>query len=340
MAWVYRIGTATFQGFLSSAAASGANYDSAYFDTGTSWSVYVNDAGVLGGTFNANTWYHACLRRNSATSLELLVDGTVVATNTTSVAARAAITRMRAQNNPVYETADWLNGRLTYSKAWSAALTNSQIAAERLTPYPVRLENLYACWLMRNGAAEHVFDIAKGRAWTQNGTLTEEADPPIFIRPYKTRGLMRAAAGVSGTIAVTLNPFSPAMSGTTTLIGAIANTLGNFTSSITGTTTILGTISNTLSNFVSSITGTTTILGTISNTLGNFVSAISGSVGGVTGTIAAVLDSFVSAIQGTTTIIGNIAVTLGNFISNFVGAVADAASRHARRMLGFIWHRP
>jgi hypothetical protein len=117
-----------------------------------------------------------------------------------------------------------------------------------------------------------------------------------------------AAAGATGTIDVTLDAFTSAITGTTTIIGTIGVTMAAFTSSITGNETVIGTINVTMAAFTSAITGTTTVLGTIAQTLQNFT----------------------SAITGTTTVLGTIGVTLADFTSAIVGDAGAATSNVGR----------
>lgn len=153
-----------------------------------------------------------------------------------------------------------------------------------------------------------------------NRTLSPEhmialtANPwQVFAPRAATYLAVEEAAGVTGTINVTLGNDTQAATGTTTVTGSLARTLSGDTSAISGNTTILGTIANTLANATSAITGTTTVIGSSSVTLADDTSAISGSVGSaVSGTIAVTLANDTSAITGTTTVVGLINNTLGN----------------------------
>lgn len=130
-----------------------------------------------------------------------------------------------------------------------------------------------------------------------------------------------SAAGVSGTISVTLSSFVSSIASTKTHVGTIGVTLASFISSIAGKSTHVGTIGVALSNFISTITGSKTHVGSISQTLSNFVSAITGG-SSVSGTIAATLSNFVSSISGKIGKVGTIASTLSNFISSISGTVS------------------
>lgn len=120
------------------------------------------------------TWYHVALVRESATALKLYVNGTLEATNTADVTGRAAPTQMEVgqalSNNP------W-NGRVAAMKAWSAVLTQPQVAAEMAYAFPVVSGSVYGWWPLQ--VHTDVADKSgNGRNWTVSGTLSTEADPP------------------------------------------------------------------------------------------------------------------------------------------------------------------
>jgi hypothetical protein len=121
-----------------------------------------------------------------------------------------------------------------------------------------------------------------------------------------------AAAGVSGTIAVTLSSFTSSITGQRGHQGTIAQTLSSFTSSIAGAKTVLGTISQTLASFTSAITGTKTIIGTLAQTLADFTSSLAGGVGKI-GTIARTLGAFLSEI------LGDGFITMGSWKDRLIG---------------------
>lgn len=121
-----------------------------------------------------------------------------------------------------------------------------------------------------------------------------------------------AAAGATGSLAVTLGGATLAATGTTTVVGSCAQTLAGVALAAQGTTTVVGASAVTLAGVTLAAQGTTTVLGTLATTLGGATLAASGAVGGdADGSLAVTLAGVTLAAQGTTTIAGTTSTTLG-----------------------------
>jgi hypothetical protein len=165
-------------------ALDGSNRDQIRTNSaGTRWGVQANNAGaganVTGAsTLSTGTWYHVALVRESTSSLLLYVDGVQETSNTQSVTGRSAQTRTDLGSDR--GGSNW-DGRFYAFKAWSAALTAIEVQHEMRTIRPRRLGSLYAYWPILPGATTRARDYSgNGRNWTENGTLTDEAEPPIM----------------------------------------------------------------------------------------------------------------------------------------------------------------
>lgn len=146
--------------------------------------------------------------------------------------------------------------------------------------------------------------------------------------------LRPASSGVTGTVAVTLDTFTPAASGTIGENGTVAVTLAVFAPAASGTIGVNGTAAPTLAVFTPAASGTSTppaFTGTVAVTLDVFVSAASGTVGAageITGTVAVTLGSFTPTASGTRTIpdiTGTVAVTLAVFTPTASGTATPPA---------------
>jgi hypothetical protein len=185
-----------------------------------------------------DTFYHVAMVRESATSCKVYLNGVLDATNVTSNAARPAATRMNiatrnAGTNP-------FNGLVSYGKAWTVALSAAEIASEMRSVRPLhQLNNLYAWWPMRAGATERAKDYSgRGRNWTENGTLVDEGDPPIWWGA-RSGFRHRVAGGVQHT---------QSLAGTLTGSGAIVRQIGT---RVAGTLTSGGNIARIASKLMS-----------------------------------------------------------------------------------------
>ena len=132
-------------------------------------------AGSTTATWTVGTTRHMCLRRSSSSSLDLIVDGVLIGSDTTAAGTSRTLTAMESGSGIAGAGARW-NGHKFGEKAWSASLTEAEIVNEMRTMYPKRTANLYAYWPgIASTAADAALDLSgNGRAWTNNGTISVE----------------------------------------------------------------------------------------------------------------------------------------------------------------------
>lgn len=153
---------------------------------GTTFAVGRTSGGAGSFTINAgtalslNTWYHGALVRDTgAGNLYAYLNGTLDATNSSSIASRAASTRTECGGATTGNLSPF-NGRMYAVKAWQAALTAAEIRNEMNLIRPARFANIHLWTPLLAGSGERVRDYSgAGRDWTEGGTLTDEAPPPV-----------------------------------------------------------------------------------------------------------------------------------------------------------------
>ena len=128
------------------------------------------------------TWYFVALIRSSTTTLTAYL-GTLTATIAseaviTTNASRDLPTRMEMGGN--YSTnIDPFDGRIAYARFYDTNLTLAQLVQEQ---YVIRQQwgPAWGFWPIFPGSTERARDYSgNGRNWTEGGTLTDEAEPPI-----------------------------------------------------------------------------------------------------------------------------------------------------------------
>jgi hypothetical protein len=127
----------------------------------------------------AGTAYHWALRRTSTTLLELLVNGSVVATDTTDI---FSATSRSTHPNTITNLGANTTGSTTYKsthqayKSWQAALTDAEIAKEMKFNHPLRLTNLvYASIFANDGTVLTDTSGLGGTAWAKQSAGQSEA---------------------------------------------------------------------------------------------------------------------------------------------------------------------
>jgi len=141
-----------------------------------------SDAGAAGAVVTMNTWYRIWIVRASATSIVFYLNGTGTSPITLDVSGRGASAAMGLGNT--YYSGSWIgeeiDARMANVKIWSAALSVAELKTEDRSMRPRRIANLYGWWPIFPGSGERVRDYgASGRDWTEGGTLTDEAGPPV-----------------------------------------------------------------------------------------------------------------------------------------------------------------
>lgn len=149
--------------------------------------------GNSAGSYSAATeigvdvWAHVAYVRNGATHT-LFVDA--VSAGTSSGAPGADTTPSFAiGGNGVTNRCD---AEFAHWRIWEAALTADELAAERISPVPVRTANLWADYAFENGALT-VDSSGNSRTARLNGTVDDGTTEPIF--PQIARAQSDIAAG-------------------------------------------------------------------------------------------------------------------------------------------------
>ena len=141
--------------------------------------------GSSGGDLSDAGWHHAALVRSTTFALDLYFDGSIVSSESTSVASRGsaadAFLTIVSQTDAAPRT-NIFEGRIAYMKVWQAALDAGEIAAEMASVQPVRTANLWDWWLLSGGnyAGQYA-----GHDWIKNGSIADAADPPVdwYVAP-------------------------------------------------------------------------------------------------------------------------------------------------------------
>lgn len=157
-----------------------SNIDWMYYYPGTGL-MRVNSNGNPAGSYAAtwDTWYHVAMVRSAVNNLTSYINGVADGTSTYDVTGRNANTRLEVggcTSGNQYA----INGRVSFIKAWSVALTQAEIQTEMHTIRPQRTANLYGFWPCFPGATERLTDYSgNGYNWTAGGTLADEDPPPV-----------------------------------------------------------------------------------------------------------------------------------------------------------------
>ncbi len=138
----------------------------------------VNGTELTASVPSTGAWHKIAIVRENSTSLKLYVNDSLVQTNTTSVSARTENFLAFGKDSSASENAP--DCRIAGIKIWSASKTLAEIAVESQLLRPLDPTSLYGWWPVFPGSGERVRDYSgNGRDWTEVGTLTDEAPPPI-----------------------------------------------------------------------------------------------------------------------------------------------------------------
>lgn len=265
MAWVRFAQNNTWQGILSVSVGEGNNqYETLEATPDGNLELYSSSGAVSSQTvtYSTNTWYHLTMVR-SGTTLTCYIDGVP------SLTVSGAGINLSAGDllwGHWSLTSDPLNGRISYSRAWTAALTSTEILTERLATSAVRTADLWGDWPLQTA----VTDISgNGRNLTTNGTITwDTSTEPI-------------SAGISGIVNRTLAGVSPSSNSTILLQGNATPTLGSLQSISTGeleSTSNAGTSNSTLQTISGDLQATIRIQGSVTAILSEAISTPNGSL--------------------------------------------------------------
>ncbi len=230
--WVY-LASNTGAGYqaLLTLSGGGSAYDELFIDASRVLSLEVGNVSttkVTGATLALSTWYHITVVRESATSIKVYLDGssTPTITNTQSVSGRIAIGNLSVATNAFSE---WADHRAAYARAWTAALSTAELAAEKNSATAVKASP-WGVWSLQTNGTD---SSGNSRDLTAGGTLTySEAGPnlPLVITPAAASVAATAVAPTvtTGSGAVTVTPTAGSVAATavapTTILGAITLT--------------------------------------------------------------------------------------------------------------------
>lgn len=157
------------------------NYDVFGWLNSTTYYIEVASGGSFGSSTPGSSvgdgeWHYLAIVRESATVFKAYVDAVQVGTTiTTDVTSRSALSEMHL-GLFTGGIPDQFYGKLAYQRDWSKALDAAGLAAEMAATSAVDTASLYNdCPLISDAV-----DISgNGRDWTENGTITYDADTPI-----------------------------------------------------------------------------------------------------------------------------------------------------------------
>lgn len=174
----------------------------------------------------AGVWQCIAVVRNSATSAyihKIKLDGSITSSDevTTDMTGSAA--------PDVMQIGDWTrwgeptNAKYAYIKAWTRALSTSELQAQAFVIRVLNPTNLYGQWPTwpGTGVRNHDYSV-NGYDWTENGTLTDEDPPPIayganvIVLPYVAEAVTTTTTTSTTSTTSTTTTTSSTTSTTTT----------------------------------------------------------------------------------------------------------------------------
>jgi hypothetical protein len=186
MAWFRPSVVNAWQGLFFLGPATSSTESTDYCEINSSGQSYLrsrNGSGTAttattGSTLSANTWYHVALVRSSDT-LTLFLNGVSDTSQTAAVAGRNATSALVLGG--YVPDSEYLQGRIAAAKAWSAALSSTDIPIEMTLVRPKRTGNLWGWWPMIDSTLAHaLIDIGgSARDLTGNNTPTIADGPPV-----------------------------------------------------------------------------------------------------------------------------------------------------------------
>lgn len=177
MAWFNHINASRAFLTILTARNTTNNQDSVLVDDSTSGFILQTRVGGVqtqGANYSTSYgWNHVAMRRNSATSLDLVLNGDQAANITPDVSARVAQTESRIGNGFVHPFMQMF--------VYNAALSDEQIQDQMYFSYPRRTANLREWVPMESGSARNVDFSGNNRDYTELGTLNN-ADGLLLAR--------------------------------------------------------------------------------------------------------------------------------------------------------------
>lgn len=199
--WWFHTASGVNDNVWAQSSGSDTNVDDWRVSSGDLWGIRAR----AGGTGNyvddsyspaTSTWFYGGIVRSSVTNLTAYLfdaGGAEVSspTATQSVTGRTASNELNIGHKRLSN--DW-TGRVHCIKIWTAALTSAELVREMWRVRPVRFANLVS-WTPTINAATATRDIFGGLSWTNDGTPTDAAPPPI------SWGMPATQVGVTITVA-------------------------------------------------------------------------------------------------------------------------------------------
>ena len=173
---------------------------------GTTLKLFDGSASLTGANLTVGTWYFIGFARSNTSRILVYAPlGTAALTQATDSSTQT----ISATHSAIWGMTDvyneWVDGSVAFMKLWSGVqLTIDDFARERWSILPRRTSSLYAFWPCFPGASLRLLDYSgNGRAWTGNGTLTDEDAPPVSWGRSGVRAIIPPAAAASQEIDLT-----------------------------------------------------------------------------------------------------------------------------------------
>lgn len=168
---------------------------------GTTLALFDGGATLTGVSMSTGVWYWIGFARSNTTRALFYAAATdaaiTVVTDVTTQTITATVTKLYAMND---EYAERVDGNMAFAKLWNGLeLSQAQMANERWSVRPNTFANLYGWWPMFPGSGERVRDYSgNGRDWTEEGTITDDDNPPVSYGARSQLIPFVAAAPVAG----------------------------------------------------------------------------------------------------------------------------------------------
>lgn len=184
-------------------------------------SYYDNGSDFQGSALGTNTWHHIAVVRTSATAGTVYLNGASDFTMT-SVGTWG---NLRIGSNVTWGEPG--NMTMFAFKAWDAALSLAEIQQERYAIFPARLDNMWLFAPMFDGATERLLNYLGTGNFSQTGTLSDVAGPPVGYGNFGVVPQVAAGGGTSYDNSISMGITSAiADSGAVAAIGGITMSQG------------------------------------------------------------------------------------------------------------------
>jgi len=208
MMWMYIATDLSANGTAASINNTGDNFDSFGVTSSLATRLVTRDGGgsvdsVTGSTLSTGVWNHFAMVRHALNDIDLVLNGVVDATSTVDRTGRSSSTQeiVGSQTGGVAR----VSARVHAIKEYSTDKTLTEILTEMTATRPISLGSLLNFTEILPGATGRT-RARNGVNWTENGTLTDEAPPPIG---FGNSGILipAIAAAPSSSIPVIMNSY-------------------------------------------------------------------------------------------------------------------------------------